>query len=85
MKIAIVGSGISGLTCAHMLHKKHDITLFEAGSYVGGHTNTIEVSEDEKKIPIDTGLSVFNKKTYPNFSTPHRETRCALPKNRDEL
>ncbi|MBP9706142.1 MAG: FAD-dependent oxidoreductase [Oligoflexales bacterium] len=67
MKIAIVGSGISGLTCAHMLHKKHDITLFEAGSYVGGHTNTIEVLEDGKKIPIDTGFIVFNKKTYPNF------------------
>lgn len=71
MKIAIVGAGISGLTAAHQLHPRHDVTVFEAGSYAGGHTNTIDV-EDEyapvNPLRIDTGFIVLNDRTYPNFN-----------------
>lgn len=68
MKIAIIGSGISGLTCAYLLHKKHDITLFESNNYIGGHTNTITVNdENNNQLNIDTGFIVYNNDTYPNF------------------
>ncbi len=67
MKMAIVGTGISGLTAAYMLQGDHDVHVFEANNYIGGHTNTIIVKEDNKKIPVDTGFIVFNKKNYPNL------------------
>lgn len=67
MKIAIIGSGISGLTAAHTLRQRHDITLFEANAYVGGHTNTINVELDGERQRIDTGFIVFNDWTYPNY------------------
>lgn len=66
-RIAIVGSGISGLTCAHLLHNTHDITLFEANDYIGGHTATIDVEVNHRQYAIDTGFIVFNDWTYPNF------------------
>ncbi|WJG09958.1 FAD-dependent oxidoreductase [Aliiglaciecola sp. LCG003] len=66
-KIAIIGSGISGLTCAHLLHQQHDITVFEANDYIGGHTATKNVEVDGKHYAIDTGFIVFNDWTYPNF------------------
>ncbi|EPZ50128.1 NAD(P)-binding Rossmann-like domain protein [Bacteriovorax sp. BAL6_X] len=67
MRIAIIGSGISGLTCAYKLSNKHDITLFEANDYLGGHTHTHEIEYDDQELKIDTGFIVFNKKTYPHF------------------
>lgn len=67
MKIAIIGSGISGLTAAHYLRQRHDITLFEANAYVGGHTNTIDVELEGERHRVDTGFIVFNDWTYPNF------------------
>ncbi|MEE2825756.1 MAG: FAD-dependent oxidoreductase [Planctomycetota bacterium] len=67
MKIAIIGTGISGLTVADSIHQQHDITLYEAAHYVGGHTNTIDVDCDGRTIPVDTGFIVFNDRTYPNF------------------
>lgn len=63
--IAIIGSGISGLGCAHFLHQRHDVTVYEAADYIGGHTNTVTVTEDGKELPIDTGFMVFNHQTYP--------------------
>ncbi|SDJ66276.1 hypothetical protein SAMN04488540_11169 [Ferrimonas sediminum] len=66
-RIAIIGSGISGLTCGHMLHRHHDITLFEAADTLGGHTATVEVKVDGRSWAIDTGFIVFNDRTYPNF------------------
>ena len=66
-KIAIIGSGISGITCGYYLHKDFDITLFEAGDYIGGHTNTISVDSPDGPLNIDTGFIVFNDWTYPNF------------------
>ena len=65
--IAIIGSGISGLTCAHLLHTKHNISVFEANDYIGGHTATKDVKVDGKTYAIDTGFIVFNDWTYPNF------------------
>ena len=67
MKIAIIGTGIAGNVAAYRLRDEHDITVFEAGSYVGGHTNTIDVYEHGRRIPVDTGFIVFNDRTYPNF------------------
>ncbi|MGS0726856.1 NAD(P)/FAD-dependent oxidoreductase, partial [Shewanella sp. 0m-11] len=65
--IAIVGTGISGLTCAHILSKKHDVTVFEANDYIGGHTATVDVEVAGKQYAIDTGFIVFNDRTYPRF------------------
>ncbi len=68
MKIAIIGSGISGLTAAYFLNKRHEVTLFEANDCIGGHTNTYAVHTKDAHLNIDTGFIVFNKKTYPNFT-----------------
>jgi len=67
MRIAIVGTGISGLTAAHHLHPEHEITLFEAGNHVGGHVHTHDVKLGGRDYHIDTGFIVFNRRTYPNF------------------
>ena len=67
MRIAIVGTGIAGNVAAYKLRKVHDVTVYEASSYVGGHTNTIDVQEEGRTIAIDTGFIVFNDRTYPNF------------------
>jgi predicted NAD/FAD-binding protein len=67
MKIAIVGSGISGLVSAYLLCQDHDVTVFEANDYIGGHTHTVDVQRTGKTYPVDTGFIVFNEKTYPNF------------------
>ena len=67
MKVAIIGSGISGLTAAYLLQKEHDITVFEANDYIGGHTHTHEISQNNKTWSVDSGFIVYNEKTYPNF------------------
>jgi len=67
MKIAVIGGGISGLATAHLLCAEHEITLFEANDYLGGHTNTIDVTLADSKWAVDTGFIVFNERTYPNF------------------
>ncbi|WP_439886252.1 NAD(P)/FAD-dependent oxidoreductase [Pseudomonas sp. MBLB4123] len=67
MKIAIIGSGIAGLTSAYLLNRRHAISLFEAGDWVGGHTHTVDVRVDGRDYAIDTGFIVFNDWTYPNF------------------
>jgi uncharacterized protein len=67
VKIAIIGSGISGLTSAYLLQQQHEVTVFESAERIGGHTATIEVNEAGGKRSIDTGFIVFNDWTYPNF------------------
>ncbi len=67
MKLAIVGTGIAGMTAAHLLHGEHDLTIYEAGEYIGGHTNTVEVEREGMTYAVDTGFIVFNDWTYPNF------------------
>lgn len=66
-RIAIIGTGIAGNTAAWKLREQFEITVFEAASYIGGHTNTVDVTENGKTIAVDTGFIVFNEHTYPNF------------------
>ena len=67
-RIAIIGTGIAGLTCGYYLNKKGiDITLFEAADYIGGHTHTVQTDYHSEQAAIDTGFIVFNDRTYPNF------------------
>jgi uncharacterized protein len=67
MKIAIVGTGVSGLVAAHLLHREHEIVVYEAGDRVGGHSNTIRIDDHNGTHWIDTGFIVFNDRNYPNF------------------
>jgi len=66
-RIAVVGAGVSGLVTAWLLSRRYEVTLFEAGRYLGGHTNTVDVRLEGKTHPVDTGFLVFNEKTYPNL------------------
>ncbi|PQO30619.1 FAD-dependent oxidoreductase [Blastopirellula marina] len=66
-RIAVIGGGISGNLVARMLHSDHDVTLFEAASYPGGHSNTVTCTIDSVSYDVDTGFMVFNDQTYPNF------------------
>lgn len=66
-KIAIIGSGISGLTCAHLLADQHEVSLYEASPNLGGHTATVDVDIAGQSYAVDTGFIVFNDRTYPNF------------------
>ena len=67
MKIAIVGTGIAGMTAARVLSRRNDITVFESGGYIGGHTNTIRINEGSRELAVDTGFIVFNETTYPKL------------------
>lgn len=91
MRIAIIGGGISGLTAGFRLHKQFDLTLFEAGSQLGGHTNTIDIPTDQGTVAVDTGFIVFNDRTYPNFismlnelSVPFQPTRMSFSVSCDQ-
>ncbi len=68
MRIAIVGAGVSGLVAAHLLHGRHEILVYEAGSYPGGHTNTIRVDTEHDTHHVDTGFIVMNDRNYPHFT-----------------
>jgi len=69
MRIAIIGAGVSGLCCAHRLHASHEIAVFEAADYPGGHTNTIDVIDEQGRAhAVDTGFIVYNEANYPNFA-----------------
>ena len=67
MKIAVIGSGISGLSCAYYLHRDHEVHVFERNERIGGHTATVDVAMGGRRFAIDTGFIVFNDWTYPNF------------------
>ena len=67
MRIAIIGTGISGMLTGYLLSQDHEITVFEANDYIGGHTHTVEVGRNNQIYPIDTGFIVFNDRTYPYF------------------
>ena len=67
MKIAIVGTGVSGLVAAHMLHPHHEITVFESDTRIGGHANTVDVEVDGRSVAVDTGFIVYNDRNYPGF------------------
>lgn len=67
VNVAVVGAGVSGLVAAHLLSRAHDVTVFEANDYAGGHTNTVRVDTEHETHWVDTGFIVFNDRTYPHF------------------
>jgi len=77
-RLAIIGTGIAGLGCAHFLHRRFHLTLYEKNAYIGGHTNTVTVTEENRTVPIDTGFMVFNQVTYPNLTRLFRELDVAV-------
>ena len=72
-RLAIIGTGVAGLGCAHFLHREFDLTLFEQNDYAGGHTNTVNVVERGRELPVDTGFMVFNHVTYPLLTRLFKE------------
>ena len=81
MKIAVVGSGISGLSAAYYLSKKHHVDLYEKEDHFGGHSHTIDLNLDTKKIAVDIGFIVFNFKTYPNLINFFKENKIDIEKS----
>src|ERR1700733_8668060 len=68
MRIAVVGAGVSGLVAAHLLHREHDIVVYEAGAHAGGHANTVRVDTPLGSHHVDTGFIVMNDRNYPNLT-----------------
>ena len=81
MKVAVVGSGISGLSAAYYLSKKHHVDLFEKEDHFGGHSHTIDLSFGSKKVPVDIGFIVFNFATYPHLIDFFDENKIAIEKS----
>ena len=81
MKIAVVGSGISGLSAAYYLSKKHNVDLFEKEDHFGGHSYTLDVLVNEKKVSVDIGFIVFNHQTYPNLINFFLENEVEIEKS----
>lgn len=77
---AIIGTGIAGMGCAHILQHRYDLSIFEKNSYIGGHTNTVSVEEDGKPVYMDTGFMVFNFETYPNLCRLFEEIKAPIKK-----
>ncbi|RZI94916.1 MAG: FAD-dependent oxidoreductase, partial [Rubrivivax sp.] len=68
LNIAVVGSGISGLSAAWLLSQRHRVTVFEADARPGGHSNTVDVASQDGALPVDTGFIVYNEPAYPNLT-----------------
>jgi predicted NAD/FAD-binding protein len=79
-RLAIIGTGIAGMGCAHLLQHKYEIRLYEKNNYVGGHTNTVTVQEDGLPVSFDTGFMVFNFQTYPNLCKLFEELKVPVKK-----
>ena len=85
MKIAVIGSGISGLSAAYHLSKKYKVDLFEKEDHFGGHSYTYDIKEDKKIVPVDLGFIVFNEKTYPNLINFFKELKVDYEKSNMSL
>ena len=79
MRIAVVGSGVAGLGAAWALSRTHDVTVFEAGTYLGGHAHTVEIGDGDRSVPVDTGFIVYNEANYPNLVRLFRDARGRRP------
>src|ERR1700761_7542862 len=77
MRIAVIGSGISGMVAAYHLNRRHDVTVFECDAYAGGHTHTVDVESNGGHFAIDTGFIVYNDWTYPHFVALMAELQVA--------
>jgi len=77
-RLAIIGTGIAGLGCAHFLHRRFALSLYEKNDYAGGHSNTVSVAEADRSVPVDTGFMVFNEVTYPNLTNLFRDLGVAV-------
>jgi uncharacterized protein len=91
-KLAIIGSGIAGMSAAYFLKDDFEVTVFEENDYIGGHTNTIDVHDGQQVCPLDTGFMVFNEKTYPNLlklfnklDVPYKNTDMSFSVRNDKL
>ena len=67
-RIAVIGTGISGMSAAWLLSQRHDVTVYERDGRLGGHSNTVEVGTADGAVPVDTGFIVYNETTYPNLT-----------------
>ena len=67
-RIAVIGTGIAGMSAAWLLDRGHDVTVFEQNPRVGGHSNTVDVDDGGKRVPVDTGFIVYNEPSYPNLT-----------------
>src|SRR5271165_2553192 len=67
LRIAVIGTGVSGLSAAWLMHPRHDVSVYERAGRIGGHSNTVSVPLDGLEIPVDAGFIVYNTATYPNF------------------
>ena len=81
MKIAVIGSGISGLSAAYFLSKNHKVDLYEQNDYFGGHSYTYDIKEEDKIVPVDLGFIVFNELTYPNLINFFNELNVPFEKS----
>ena len=77
-RLAVVGGGMAGLGAAWLLRKRYDVTIFERERHIGGHSNTVEIEEDGRSVPIDTGFMVFNRVTYPYLVTLFEELKVPV-------
>ena len=77
MRIAIIGAGISGLGAAWLLHKTHDISVYEAQPRLGGHSHTLTIDYDSEQIPVDAGFVVYNNQNYPNLKALFEQLHVA--------
>src|SRR5664279_3109347 len=80
-KIAIIGTGISGLGAAYILNRQHDITVYEKAERIGGHTRTLTVDYEGTEVPVDTGFIVFNEKNYPQLTAMFRHLNVPVQKS----
>ncbi|MBE9602402.1 NAD(P)/FAD-dependent oxidoreductase [Pedobacter sp. MC2016-24] len=79
-KMAIIGTGIAGMGCGHLLKDKYELTFYESADYIGGHTNTVVIEEQGKPVYIDTGFMVFNYQTYPHLCQLFEELKAPVKK-----
>ena len=85
MKLAVIGSGISGLSAAYHFSKNHKVDLFEQDDHFGGHSLTYDIKEEDKVVPVDLGFIVFNEKTYPNLINFFKELKVDYEKSNMSL
>ncbi len=80
-KIAVIGTGISGLSAAYFLERLHDVTVYEKQARTGGHSRTVNVAYGDRTIPVDTGFIVFNQRNYPNLTALFRTLDVPIKKS----